>query len=395
MKLVKKLGVAAIALSMATLGLTSCTSSGDETIRIVIGVQQTQGNNYEAMCNFLDDIKDDLGFEYETTLLESRNNDKNLTTFQTKMLTGIHGIISMVDMDSANMSKLLEECEKNDVYYAGYMSDFANSNQNEEIMGSKYMLGSVSDGEIDGAVRGEFLFNAIVESDDRNVVFARFPLYAYPSAAQSIAKFKELALAYNETHDDDFTFYSEAGNENADTYEVSFTESQIPDAQITKWNNAGVDAVVSVNSLAKRILPGIKSANLDNTISIYSTGWEDNIIDDFGDDKCIKTLAQTPAETIIYPLVRILNAARGNEYSDEPAWNEKIVTGRYVYISSTQDLADGRENCMNFSLDKDPSRALISKEDLKALLAGEDGAIFAKLVETLNSWDSEYVLRRK
>lgn len=58
MKLVKKLGVAAIALSMATLGLTSCTSSGDETIRIVIGVQQTQGNNYEAMCNFLDDIKE-------------------------------------------------------------------------------------------------------------------------------------------------------------------------------------------------------------------------------------------------------------------------------------------------------------------------------------------------
>jgi len=391
-KIFKALAVTGVALS-ATAGLASCNKGAEEKVSIVIGVQQTSGNNYESMCNFLDDLKGELNFDYETVLLESRNNDKNLSTFQTKMLAGAQGIISMVDMDKANLSKLLADCEKNDVYYAGYMSDFANVNKDETIMNNKYMLGTVSDGEIDGAVRGEFLFNQVVKSTDRKIVFSRFPVYAYPSAVASINKFKELADAYNATHDDDFTYYT--NNDGSDTYEFGFTTPTLPDAEAQAWKNANVDAVVAVNSLGKRLLPAFKSNNMDTTTNIYTLGWEDNIISDFGDDKCVKTLGQTPAETIVYPLVRILNAARGKSYSDEPSMNDKVVTGRYTYLASTADLNNGRINSMNFSTDHSVSHAIISKAEVKALLAGEKDATYKKLVDTLNSWDSQYALTRK
>ncbi len=383
--------IAASTLAVGALAFTSCGEAGvGDKVSIVIGVQQTSGNNYESMCNFLDNLKTDLNFDYETVLLESRNNDKNLSTFQTKMLAGADGIISMVDMDEANLTKLLADCEKNDVYYAGYMSDFANVNKKEEIMNNKYMLGTVSDGEIDGAVRGEFLFNEIVKSSARKVVFSRFPAYAYPSALASISKFKELATAYNSTHDDDFTYYVTA--EGSDTYEFGFTTPTLPDAEATSWKAAGVEAVVAVNSLGKRLLPAFKSNNMSTLI--YTLGWEDNLISDFGDDKLVRTLGQTPAETIVYPLVRILNAARNNSYTDEPTMANKVVTGRYTYLASTADLENGRKNSMNFSVDHAVSHAIITPAEVKALLAGESGATYQKLVDTLNSWDSKYALTR-
>ena len=50
---------------------------------------------------------------------------------------------------------------------------------------------------------------------------------------------------------------------------------------------------------------------------------------------------------------------------------------------------------MNFSDDRSPSRALINADGIKSLLAGEEGATFAKLKDTIESWDTEYVLRRQ
>lgn len=396
-KTLKKAAAFAVAAaSIATVaGLTACTPGEASDVNIVIGVQQTSGNNYEAMCNFLDDIKDDLGFTYKTVLLESRDNNKNLTTFQNEILGGANGIISMVDMDAANLSALLEYCEQNNVYYGGYMSDFPNAVADESLINNPYLVGSVSDGETDGNILGQYLFDAVVKSDARTVVFTRFPAYAYPAAIDSVNAFKELAEEYNATHDDDFSFPAIEGGDAADgAYVIDFAVQAVPDANITEWHNKGVDAIVSVNSLAKRILPALTQNNI-NDVGIYSAGWDDSIIDSFGDNKPVKTLCQTPCETIVYPLVRIINAVRGNSYSDEPTGADKIITGHYVYLTGTQDLEDGKENCMNFSDDRSPSRALINADGIKSLLAGEEGATFAKLKDTIESWDTEYVLRRQ
>ena len=128
----------------------------------------------------------------------------------------------MVDVDASTTRAIIEDCEEYGAYYAGYMTDFANTFANndsaqaanvEYIMNSDAMLGAVTDGDIvrDGGTRGEFLFDAIVETDSRVVTLARAPLYAYPVAATAIARFKELVEEYNATHDDDFTIVESVG----------------------------------------------------------------------------------------------------------------------------------------------------------------------------------------
>ncbi len=381
------------------VGLTACQPSDSETVRIVVGVQQTTGNNYNSMCNLLDALKDELNFEYTTTLVD-RNADAALSTYQNQLLGGAQGIITMVDVDAATTRKIIEDCEANNAYYAGYMTDFANTFANtdsaqaenvEYILNSDAMLGAVTDGDIvrDGGTRGEFLFDAVVKTDARVVTLCRAPLYAYPVAATAIDRFKELVEEYNAANEDDFTIVESVGAADDGALEVGFSMQNVPDATVQQWVADGVEAVIAVNSLGKKILTNVQTSAPD--IDIYQVGWDDNIISAFPDT--IKTLCQTPAETIIYPLIRVLNAVRGNSYEDEPADKEDtLISGQYLYITSEEELEAARTACMNFSEGNSVEYSLISVEEVKSLLAGEEGATFQKLVDTISSWTSENVL---
>ena len=48
---------------------------------------------------------------------------------------------------------------------------------------------------------------------------------------------------------------------------------------------------------------------------------------------------------------------------------------------------------MSFAEGNPVSASLISVEEIKSLLAGEEGASFKKLVDTISSWNSENVLK--
>ena len=382
------------------VGLTACQPSDSETVRIVVGVQQTTGNNYNSMCNLLDALKDELNFEYTTTLVD-RNADAALSTYQNQLLGGAQGIITMVDVDAATTRKIIEDCEANNAYYAGYMTDFANTFANtdsaqaenvEYILNSDAMLGAVTDGDIvrDGGTRGEFLFDAVVKTDARVVTLCRAPLYAYPVAATAIDRFKELVEEYNAANEDDFTIVESVGAADDGALEVGFSMQNVPDATVQDWKEKGVEAVIAVNSLGKKLLTNVQTSAPE--IGIYQIGWDDNIISAF--PQYIKTLCQTPAETIIYPLIRVLNAVRGNSYTDEPAdVEDTLISGQYIYITSKEELEKGRSSCMNFAEGNPVSASLISVEEIKSLLAGEEGASFKKLVDTISSWTSENVLK--
>lgn len=395
--------VAAVALTAAVVGsvgamATGCNNGGKETVDITIGVQQTTGNNYEAMVKFLDNIKGEVGFTYNTVLV-GRDNNANLTTYQNAIASGTQGIISMVDMDNANTKTLLQDCAEAHCYYTGYMTDFANvtstRNGATDLSDNEYMLGAVSDGE-DGANRGQFLFDSLVETNVRKVVLARFNKNYFPAVIPGIAKFKELVETYNASHDDDFEIYSDSSDntfKDDGAYQCEFNQ-QVAAATLTKWNQAGVKGIVCFNSLGKLFLQNLKAQNLTSAMPVWTCGWDDSLVADFGSDKPIRAMCQTPCETIVYPLVRIINAVRGNSYSDEPAGKAKIIEGNYVYLGSTQDLTDGKQHCMNFNENRDISCALINAEGINNLLAGANGASFSKLKSTIASWNTEYVLRR-
>ena len=388
MKLFKKFAFAAVAAT-SLIGLASCGGATEEKVNITVGVTQDTGNNFQSMKTFLDALSEPLNFTWDYQLMDSRNDANNLTALQNSLNSGTRGIINMTDMTANNLQTLLKSLELNDAYYAGYQTDMTNAAK-AGLLDNERIVGTVTDGE-SGELRGEVLFNQIVKTNLRKVVFAQFPAAYFPAVVGAVDKFKELATAYNASHDDKFTYYTGSGDTypDANTYQFQFSVAKLPDAEYDAWKSAGVEAVIAVNSLAKRLLTG------DKSIKIYSVGWDDEVISDFGADKTIRTLAQTPAETILYPLIKVLNAIRGNNYSDEPTkGSDTVVTGHYIFVTSTEDIAAGKTNSMNFSEDHAMSRSLITVADAAKLLAS-NGGTFAKLKATIDSWDSDYVLYRK
>lgn len=392
--------LACATIAGSVVGLTACNGGGNnQKVSITIGVQQAEGSNFQSMCNFLDSLKEELNFEYSTSLLRAGSDAANLVTLENAALSGADGIINMCDMSAAGTKALLDKCAQTETYYAGYMTDFTQTFNNTKaddqanvnaIKSSKYMLGAVTDGG-DGQSRGKFLFDEAVKNNHRKVTFARSPLDAYPIAAVAINEFKRLATEYNENHDDKFEFIANANG--SDTLEVGFygPSGTVSDATVQGWKASGVEAVIAVNSLGKKLLTPINTANAN--IAIYQVGCDNDIKGDFPTK--IKTLCQTPAETIIYPLIRIINAVRGESYSDEPTDKAKtVITGDYSYLTTSADLTSAVQYSMNFSEDHSVSRAIISKEDVKALLASEGGT-FKKLSDTIASWDTKYALYRQ
>ena len=382
----------AAAVGLCFAALASCQNADADKPNITIGVQQDTGNNFVSMKNWLDGVKDELGFTWDYVLMDSRNDAKNLDALQNSLNSGTRGIINMTDMSENNLSTLLTNLEENDAYYAGYFIDMANS---KNLLDNKRIVGSVTDGE-GGADRGETLFNEVVKTNNRNIVFAQFPEAYFPAVKGAVAKFKELATEYNKTHEDDFTFFEGTGSNypEVSTFQMTFQMSQLASAVYDEWDQAGVDAVVAVNSLAKRILPA--TTGKTDPIQIFSVGYDDEILGSFGEDKPIKALSQSQAEAIVYPVIQLLNAIRGKSYSDAPTKGaDKVVTGHYVYLTSTEDLEAGRKHSMNFSVDHGFDKTLINAQEAKALLAGEKDASFAKLKGVLDSWTSDYVLYRK
>lgn len=196
----KKIGAIALTAMLAgSIGaIAGCDSgagggSSKYAGKILIGVQQTRGNNYEAMCKFLDALKPELDFDYQIAQM-SYSDSSNLTTIENAILKGAIGIITMTEMEMGYTQQVIELCEQEEVYYAGYMSDFwktyANPTTGKAPKASKYCLGSVSDGELDTETTATWLFDAVKESPYRKIVLTRSPDYAYPSSVESAKTFK-------------------------------------------------------------------------------------------------------------------------------------------------------------------------------------------------------------
>ncbi len=403
------IGVACATVAGGMVGMTACGSGGDST-HIWIGVQQATGNNYESMCNLLDALGEEYNFTYTAELMD-RNGDKALSSIQNAILGGAQGIIAMTDTDTSTNRSIVELCEENGAFYAGYMNDFKSIYDPDTtadgfsqadvdyILNSDNFLGTVTDGDIarDGGTRGEWLFEQISQSDYRKIVFAHSPTYAYPVAETAIDRFVELMNEWNTAHpEDQFEVFTEGTSANSTIYDGAYQlgfggpGSTVPDSDIAQWMANGVEAVVAVNSLGNKLLPSIQAANNCNIV-IYQIGREDEIVDEFPDT--IKSLCQTPAETIVYPLALILNGIRGTQYTDYPADKEDtLITGNYIYLATQEDLTSSVGTCMNFTEGNPVSASLVSVEEFGQLLGDAEGASYKKLTDLIASWTTENVI---
>lgn len=400
-----------------SVSLSACSVSD---VHIVIGVQENTGSTYQSMKNLLDALSKELDFSYETVLVGTDANSA-LTSFQNAMLAGASGVISMVDLDAATTKTLIKYCEDYDAYYSGYMIDFANIYSNttstdaanvEYVLNSDRMLGTVTDGDraSDGGLRGEFLFKALVDDitsgevgyvtnsegkKEVKVTFAQSPAYAFPVSQVAVEKFKELAEEWNSCPENEYkiTWYANSGSSSLNgVYVMNFFDTEVPAATVQKWAENDVQAVVAMNSLGTKLLSNVQKYG--KGMVIYQVGYEDTTLSAFPDT--IKTLSKTPAETIIYPLICILNAVRGYTYSDEPTdRTETVITGNYLYITSEEEFKSLWNKTMSLSDDYSAEHSLITVEEIKQLLLEYNPtATFAQLKSTIANWTTENILKK-
>ena len=385
-KLVKTLSVLGLA-ALGTAAVASCGGSQDGKVKISVGVSQDTGTTFKAMKNWLDGAKDVMNFEWDYFVLD-RTNSKNVTTIQNKLSTGTNAIITMADMEENNLSVTLRDLEANDAYYAGYETEFANAKASGQI-NNKRIVGTVTDGE-GGESRGESLFNQIVTTTNRKIVFAQYKAQYFPSVKGAVSKFMTLAEEYNKTHDDKFTFFQDSSSakydEDGHSLVLNFGEN-LSDAVHEDWRNAGVDAVVAVNSVAKLMLTTLKKGN----IKLYSVGFDDETGKELGDGTMM-SLSQTPAEVIFVPVLEVLNALRGKSYADQ---TDKVALSHYVYLTSQADLQQAKEKIMNFAEKNDIEHALITPTKASTMLAQNSGTTYKSITDLLDSWVASKIFTNK
>lgn len=369
-----------LVLSVSLGIFAGCVKDPDEVPPVKIGVMfySVAGAGTVSTKAYLDSLKDELNVDFQYAEASSNDDAKNKTVAQNLISSGCKGIITTVD---AGTEAILAECKKAGVYLAGYINDFNNTYDDMTASGNangEYFLGTAVDGDYNGTADGIDRANQVIASGCKNVGLVMFPSFAYPKYVQSVASFKATIDTYNST----------AAAADKITYQAEPTTlmfSKLTPAYFSE--NPDIDAIVAFCAGTQFVYPVMVENNKTN-IKLFTSAYDasDDIYSNFGTkgNGCVQRLDFTASETVLYPLILMLNKINGTEFSDMPAKAERVDCPK-VTIASNADLDLVKNNSI-YSERPNLANSLITPAQAKALLAA-NGGTYAKLKATVTSMD--------
>ncbi len=370
-------------------------AQGGKTYKIAVLSFDTSGALYDASCAYLDYLAEELGFEYEY-VNGGFSSQEQISTAETYLAQGYRGIILNQDMGAAEA--ILDLCEDYDAYLGGYWCDFANSiyatgAPNMNVLQNERFVGSAIDGHSGCENTAEAMFDAIVKQDGHTEVgIAVMPVAWYPlQVSTGVNHFMELVDEYNagdkaETNGTPVTVVQTGkdadGNpmyyEEVDGISMSFSSSFFTNNKMTAC------ASFASSSFTYNALIESKA-----DISLYATGWENTYIESFGSKGQIKQITVSPVESIIFPVVQMIDRLNGYAYEDVPSGEAvfgKLVDTDQIYITGDEGLEAFQKSLHSTA---DASSAFFSADDVKQFMLTYNGekASFAELSAALNSND--------
>ena len=142
----------------------------------------------------------------------------------------------------------------------------------------------------------------------------------------------------------------------------------------------GIDGMISFAAGGAFVYPTMVSAGVENDIKLFTTGFDGGEENNFGSNgtKTYQQLTATAPETIVFPLVLLLNKINGVDFVDQPEVAERL-SGELYLINSDEDVAKVQTS-LYFT--KDPANAVYTAEDILAMTAfANPEATYANLVE--------------
>lgn len=382
MKTSKKLMALALAGTMAASSL-SMVSVSAEPKKATIGVcfYQDTGKAVDATKAFLESLSDTLNVEFKYGTFTQTDEAANLTKVQELIASGVDGIIGTMDLGTQS---ILSECEAAGVYYGGYLCDFDTSYTNayDDVFGNPNFVGTVTDGHNpDDVCVGTQFFDSLIEYNESHadaplthVSMAIFPSWAFPAQATAADQFAATVDEYNKTAETPITV--DPLDEEVDVLNFAPLDSTYfskhPDTQ----------AIMSFAAGTSFVYPTMVSAGVDSDIKLFTTGYEGGEESNFGSagNQTYQQVIVTGVETIVYPLVLLLNKINETEFVDMPEKAERISTEQYI-VNSDEDM----ELFVNsLYTTADVSAAAYTPEDVLNMTAfGNPDATYADLVSAV------------
>ena len=384
MKTSKKLIAFAIAGTMAASS-ASMVSVSAEPKKATIGVcfYQDTGKAPEATKAFLESLSDTLNVEFKYGTFTQTDEAANLTKVQEMIASGVDGIIGTMDLGTQS---ILSECEAAGIYYGGYLCDFDTSYTGayDDVFGNPNFVGTVADGHNpDDVCIGTQFFDSLIEYNERNaddpithVSMTIFPVWAFPTQTAAAEQFVAAVDEYNKTAETPITV--DPLDEEVDVLNFAPLDSTYfskhPDTQ----------AIMSFAAGTSFVYPTMVSAGVDSDIKLFTTGADGGEENNFGSagTQTYQQIAFTGAESIVYPLVLMLNKINETEFADMPEKAERISSEQYI-VNSDEDMELYLKSLYNTS---DAADAAYTPEDVLNLTAfGNPDATYADLVKAVQS----------
>ena len=384
MKTSKKIMALALTGALAASSV-SVVSVSAEPKKATIGVcfYQDTGKAPNATKAFLESLADTLNVEFKYGTFTQTDEAANLTKVQELIASGVDGIIGTMDLGTQS---ILSECEAAGIYYAGYLCDFDTSYTTayDDVFGNSNFLGTVVDGHAPDDVNiGDQFFDSLIEYNERNadaplthVSMAVFPVWAFPAQTTAAEQFVADVDEYNKTAETPITV--DPLDEEVDVLNFAPLDSTYfskhPDTQ----------AIMSFAAGTSFVYPTMVSAGVDSDIKLFTTGADGGEETNFGSagTQTYQQIAFTGAESIVYPLVLMLNKINDTEFADMPEKAERISTELYI-VNSDEDMELYVNSLYNTA---DAANAAYTPEDVLNMTAfGNPDATYAGLVEAVQT----------
>ena len=384
MKTSKKIMALALTGALAASSV-SVVSVSAEPKKATIGVcfYHDTGKAPNATKAFLESLADTLNVEFKYGTFTQTDEAANLTKVQELIASGVDGIIGTMDLGTQS---ILSECEAAGIYYAGYLCDFDTSYTTayDDVFGNSNFLGTVVDGHAPDDVNiGDQFFDSLIEYNERNadaplthVSMAVFPVWAFPAQTTAAEQFVADVEEYNKTAETPITV--DPLDEEVDVLNFAPLDSTYfskhPDTQ----------AIMSFAAGTSFVYPTMVSAGVDSDIKLFTTGADGGEETNFGSagTQTYQQIAFTGAESIVYPLVLMLNKINDTEFADMPEKAERISTELYI-VNSDEDMELYVNSLYNTA---DAANAAYTPEDVLNMTAfGNPDATYAGLVEAVQT----------
>lgn len=383
-----------MAFSLTACGGTKATEGTEGTAdfkkaKIAVALYEDSTEFAKGMQDYITYLGEAMNVEITYGLFSQQDEAANVATAQQLISSGVDGIIGTTDVGTAS---IIKECEAANVFYASYLCDCNTSfnTAHDEVFGSEKFLGAVADGYCaDKTTAANVYFDSLMGYNEAHpdaplthLAMTIFPEWAWPAQAACAQKFTELIDEYNKTAETQITL---------DPLDEAVDVLQFAPVDSTYFSkHAGIDGIISFADGATFVYPTMVSSGVDKTIKLFSSGFSKDLAANFGSEgtQTFQQVMGPPIDSVAYPLVLMVNAINGVQFSDAPEKAERIDSSLLV-ANSDESMA---KMMKYLYATYEPKDAFLTAEDIVNLTAiANPDATYAGLVETIQGLNLDMV----